>query len=1297
MPPRRRQLPNQPPNLLTTSLGNTRSAGLGIGAVVQTPISSTTLSGPFSAYSQYPYPQSPASTVRGASPMASQSASAFSGHYNPQQWGAVNNVSPNSMSMAGEHRQTNQSSRAAHLAPRLVGPDGKRTPHLARTELIEILIEPVASPPPPYSPRRDQQTQNSPPRTSDIISPADTVSPDTESLNYATPVSAATTLSPDLVSRFTGGRSPLIRQHPSPNESPNAASTPSFPPPPGPAQRKRKSSRKEQLPDRLLSSLTLRGKTSKTSLAGHAIDTLQDHTAQVLAQASVNHNDGMVHPPGARRAASTGGIGLAVGSSRSTSHSPSPATWEPNMPLPPPPPGPPPASARSQSLNRPMESPSSGLVVTHPLRVRRLPGTGTSLDTVPPTPADWKEEDGPKARMHSRDRSHGPSPLHIDTGSITRKRRSGTDYPMTASAYSRRDSSAGGLFRSPAVRNRSAMGIRERRSESRNGKAKAVEDSVVESSSSAALWADECEDVRPSNLILSSTQMNASKQRAIAKSTTPKSGKSMQSLDGAMNSPEFQRSSGKAVLSSYPTPQPGSSRSQPYSANLTPTPPTSPGIQTLDRSTSVIASPSLPPKRLSGVSKTLSLIVPPEPEQRPISHLLHSLNSGDSIQAPLMPSTKATPEPLEDLLGPESPKLFAGRAIERHRIFAEREAAAANDSQRLELFVQYMNAESRIRREQYASVFDEDCIDVDELTRGLFRYSNLDQLSQDRQQSLSRQETSKRTSIASSEGDSSAISRKHESPSSATTNSSTQQRPESAYWKDYVPVLSPIAASMSIVTGQDELDSRGRAPSRWFEDQSNSGDGPLGDAFKVLERSNKEAKYMGFMGMPREARNPPAPYGSAAFASTSGGQWQPSGAIRQPLYGPNQYPPEKTSLHEEDTHLPPPPFLPPTPPSAPFTPGLDISRLVTLPPPFPRHHPAVNNSHPELADVRSVVRSLHEKEETETITESYRMQILGKRQRAYSWCKQQRSLHRQDIEFRIDHGGISHEDFNIAEAELEEKVAISEKEIAQSDFDLYQHLVLTPLHALFSNRIQLADESINKLSSRLFSDAQSQNPNLPQEEGDEQPELLEKLTLLKWLYEGKETLHRQTYDLLSERNDRYKAVVLLPYKQSQNQEKHAEAELFFATDAQERRLQFEQAVCKRAQAFLSVIETNVSRGVEVQLSVFWDIAPSLLEVLHKIPTRLDDLEVQIPAHEYAENPSYYDHPLQYLYSLLGHAEKSTYQFIESQVNLLCLLHEIRSHAFATRCKVEAQGRDGSWESEGEQRREEARLTEVLKE
>ena len=180
-----------------------------------------------------------------------------------------------------------------------------------------------------------------------------------------------------------------------------------------------------------------------------------------------------------------------------------------------------------------------------------------------------------------------------------------------------------------------------------------------------------------------------------------------------------------------------------------------------------------------------------------------------------------------------------------------------------------------------------------------------------------------------------------------------------------------------------------------------------------------------------------------------------------------------------------------------------------------------------------------------------------------------------------------------------------------------QNIVLTPLHTLFSNRIKLADVSLDKLRSRLFSDAQSQSPNLLQEEGDEVPELLEELTQAKWLFEARETLYRQIYDLLSERNNRYKAIVLLPYNQTRNLKKYAEAELFFAKDAQDRRFKFEQVVSERAQAFLSIIENNISRGVESQLNAFWDIAPSILGVLQKVPLALDGFSVQVrisPAH-----------------------------------------------------------------------------------
>ena len=857
------------------------------------------------------------------------------------------------------------------------------------------------------------------------------------------------------------------------------------------------------------------------------------------------------------------------------------------------------------------------------------------------------------------------------------------------------------------MRNRSAKGIRERRSESRNGKGRALDESAVEPASAIAPWDGEYEDLRPTDLVLPCPRSSRSKQRVQPK-ITPKSSKSMQSIDGALNSAELRISSGKAVsfTSSRTTPQPESGFSQRFSAS-TSTPPFSPdrdgqpsvSLKITPSTTAPPKSfPSPPSQRSSGPA--LSLIVPPGPETRPISHLLHTPNPGESMQIPLTPSTRVAQEQVGDLLGPESPNAFAGRAVERHRIFAEREAAAASDSERLDLFIQYMVAESRIRREQYATVFEQENVEISDLTEGLFGRSETEQSFREQERAHSRADTSRRTSIASStledtssQGDASAPSRMHESPSSATTNSSSQIRPDSTWWKDYVPSLSPIA-SMSIVTGQDEMDSRGRAPSRWWEDKSHSGDAAPGDAFNVLGRSKRESKYMGVH------RNLPAVYEGGA-SSSAGNTWGSSAEVNQPpVYGPNEYPPEKVGWHQEDQPAPLPRHYPPTPRSAPYTPDprrLDISRLVTLPPPYPRHHPAVNNSHPDLADVRGVVRSLNQDEEPTSIKETYNTQMTGQRQLVDSWCNHQRSLHRQDIEFRIQHGEISQEQYDEAEIDLEAKVHKSEQDIAQADFDLFQSSVLTPLHAIFSDRIKLATSSLDRLSTRLFSDAQSRSPNLPQEEGDEQPELLEKLTQLKWLFEARESLHRQIYDLLSERNDRYKAIVLLPFKQIQNHQKHSEAESFFAEDAQERRIAYERAVYARAQAFLTVIESNVTRGVEVQLSAFWDIAPSLLEVLHKIPTNLEGFEIQIPVSEYEENPSYYDHPLQYLYSLLSHAEKSSYQFIESQTNLFCLLHEIRSHALSARCRVEAQASERSWAADEMQWKEEKKLTDDLKE
>ncbi|CRK12641.1 hypothetical protein BN1708_017156, partial [Verticillium longisporum] len=98
------------------------------------------------------------------------------------------------------------------------------------------------------------------------------------------------------------------------------------------------------------------------------------------------------------------------------------------------------------------------------------------------------------------------------------------------------------------------------------------------------------------------------------------------------------------------------------------------------------------------------------------------------------------------------------------------------------------------------------------------------------------------------------------------------------------------------------------------------------------------------------------------------------------------------------------------------------------------------------------------------------------------------------------------------------------KDLEKADFEHFQSQVVIPLNELLTGRIAKANALFDGLASRLFDDVESA-ADMPQEEGDDKPELLEKLTLLKWIFEASEVLHRANYDLLSDRNDRYRDVV----------------------------------------------------------------------------------------------------------------------------------------------------------------------------
>lgn len=688
---------------------------------------------------------------------------------------------------------------------------------------------------------------------------------------------------------------------------------------------------------------------------------------------------------------------------------------------------------------------------------------------------------------------------------------------------------------------------------------------------------------------------------------------------------------------------------------------------------------------------------------RPISHLLHTPNEANStITAPLSPA-----RPQSSGSAKVSTKLdaFAVQAIERHKAFIEKEAVATTDEERLELFANFMVHESRLRRDKYTVAYNAMAGDIVDLTRDMWRSYGGSKRSITPNTALSSidptvpswasdgQPTSAHTNMPSS-----ASSMGEFTPATDTSSIGDFgfERTETRQWADsFKPSLSPIP-SMAVSTVPDEDSSRGRTASRWWEG-SNSQGGSIGRPDRI-EKTRRETKYMGINPAelhaltPEPARHSPAPEADAPAYG----------------YGPDEYPPEKTGWHEEadyDTPMVTPNRHGDRKTSTPGVEPLDVSRLVTLPPPYPRHHPAVNNSHPLLSDLRNEHRILADATDVQKIKDAYMDQdfaLTGQQKEAE---KRRRVKLRLSIQNKISEGSISFADAARAEADFDGEEAERGKANARANFDVFEASVAHPLNTLLTERLTKANDCIKKLRAELESGHNSADPNRAQEEGDEHPERLEKLTLLKWIFEAREQLNKEMFDLHTMRSEKYSEVILTPFRISKDTKKMGEATTFFKKDSIERQITYARESLRRFEELQSVMEKNVSQGVEDQLSAFWDIAPGLLEVLQQIPAQMSCLDVQIPLQEYEENPSYHQHPLQYLHSLLNHAEKSAYQFIESQTNLLCLLHEVRTATTNSRLRLVEIERNASNGDEQEIRAEmalarreaEDHLTEDLKE
>ncbi|KAK4986804.1 hypothetical protein LTR66_007766 [Elasticomyces elasticus] len=1013
----------------------------------------------------------------------------------------------------------------------------------------------------------------------------------------------------------------------SPSPLPNSG--PSFPPPPSKGTRNRSSSRIGA--DDRRSFFSLSGLTSRSRATASIVTAPADHPMTQSSQTFAGN------PPSARRASSTGDIGLARPSTVPAGPSDrSPlqgAPWEPGMPLPPPPPGPPPAS-RSQSVDRYSQQTADA---ADEARVkasipRRSPSHGTALATIPPTPVEWTNDE-----TFSRPMSPYRS-LHIDT--------SYTDLP-TFATNSRPES----VTRSSVRRDGCIRGIRERRSESR-----AARENIEEPGSAADVVCDprdvRADAAKPTNLILDSNGGTISRRRMETK-TSPRSVHNVeQSIP--RNDKRNDATQDASVLTPPYTPQieNGSGFSRHKRTEL------------VNGHISMLQSS--PRQHEDGQDLLRSLrSTTGVPVDRPISHILHAPIEGSPMPAPLSPSrppSSYTPEGLRLSLQ----DAFVKSALERHRTFVEKEAVAQTDRERLELFVKFMVAESRIRRDKYSAVFDTIAGDIFDLSRDMWRSSIGNRHSAPTSTSTIHHafdstlalrqvpESSEATgpSSASSFTDLSGGSLEH---SPAPDHSRIESNP----WGDrFRPCLSPIP-SMAMSTAPDGEDSRGRSSSRWWEE---SAGGSVGRGNGKLERSKKESKYMGLH--PDSFRTSFAASLHQQSASPVAGP-----STQKHVYGSDDYPPEKTEWQNES--LPSPQALIDdemyytSAQVTPRSPRVDVSHLVTLPPPYPRHYPAVNNSHPSLAAISASHRDLIDLAGIRQSKERFHAEAMARKAQQHEYAVERRYRLRRSIGEQTQAGNLSFAGAARAEARFGAEEAVRTKDEAQEEFDAYQR-VYSPLETQISDARETLTASASHLKELLAENGQE---NHDQTEGDEQPELLEKLTLLKWLFEAREQLHRELFVLENSRAERYQEVVLVPYRLAQNAQKIREVDAFFAHDAKERQLSFARERLQRTEALQKTIEGSVTRGVEAQLSAFWDIAPELLAVAQKIPYNLDNFEVLVPASELSENPAYGTHSLQYLFTLLIHAKKSTYQFIESQVNLLCLLHEIKTtamHANVTR-------------------------------
>ncbi|KAH0366773.1 hypothetical protein KCU65_g5083, partial [Aureobasidium melanogenum] len=625
---------------------------------------------------------------------------------------------------------------------------------------------------------------------------------------------------------------------------------------------------------------------------------------------------------------------------------------------------------------------------------------------------------------------------------------------------------------------------------------------------------------------------------------------------------------------------------------------------------------------------------------------------------------------------------FAQSSLERYQVFISQEVAAQTDRERLELFASFMVQESRLRRGLYSEAFNTMAGDIMELTRDMWRPLPVT-AEHGTIRSKSRSPESANIMIEMDGSFNTSMTSTAELTPATDTESLADEsqdgkdkRPPNPWGDKFKPCLSPIP-SMAVSTVPDEESSRGRSASRWWED---SVDGSFGNGGRRLERTKQETKYMSLHPQELIIAAQPSPNQSTPTPGTSKQTFQ---------YGPDEYPQEKVGWHEEDGL-----YTPSNPPSATLLSprnkapvgrptgrsALDVTRLVTLPPPYPRHYPAVNNSHPALSTLRANHRAVADLSSIRELIQAHEATEISRRQSWRTSAGERLRHFRSQTQASINSGKISYNDVSQVELTFRQSEAANVLRQAETQCQDFRQRVHEHVCRMLVEHARSCDDYIDQLTKALDAEAECDQNLLAQTEGDERPELVEQLTLLKWLFESREHIHKERFDVDTALLARESASVLTNYRQNASEVQLRQAEGYFEADRQRRQLRYAQETNERYDHLRKTVERHISRGVEIQLSAFWDIAPGLVEVVHKVPDNLHGFEIVVPLNELAENMSYHEFPLQYMYTILVHAKKSAYQFIEAQTNLLCLLHEVHTATEAAALRLQEIERTAAGES-----------------